>query len=104
MLQLSAKLQNLISEYDDANSKLARILIKEIPEEIPMKSKEVDLVNIMGIGDKVVIPLKIKMPNIKEYTLDAQIDLGAMCSCCKFGAIPSYYWQPTKLSFRVVNK
>lgn len=92
MLQLSAELQNLISEYDDANSKLARILIKELPEEIPMKSKEVDLVNIMGIGDKVVIPLKIKVPNIKEYTLDAQIDSGAMCSCCKFGAIPSYYW------------
>lgn len=91
MLQLSAKLQNLISEYDDANSKLARILVKEIPEEMPMKSKEVDLVNIMGIGDKVVIPLKIKLPNIKEYTLDAQIDSGAMCSCCKFGAIPSYY-------------
>lgn len=49
MLQLSAKPQNLISEYDDANSKLARILMKDIPEEMPMKSKEVDLVNIMGI-------------------------------------------------------
>jgi len=104
MLQLSAKLQKLISEYDDVNSKLARILLKDIPEEMPMKSKKVDLVNIMGIGDKVVIPLKIKLPNVKEYTLDAQIDSGAMCSCCKFGAIPSYYWQPTKLSLRAVNK
>lgn len=91
MFQLSTKLQILISEYDDANPKLARILMKYIPEEMPVKSKEVDLVNIMGIGDKVVIPLKIKFPNIKEYTLDAQIDSGAMCSCCKFGAIPSYY-------------
>ena len=90
MLQLLAKLQKLISEYDGVNSKLARILLKDIPEEMPMKSKEVDLVNIMGIRDKVVIPLKIKLPNSKEYTLDAQIDFGAMCSCCKFSAIPSY--------------
>ena len=104
ILQLSAKLESLISDNDDANSKLTRILMKDIPEEMPMKSKEVDLVNIMGIGDKVVIPLKIKLPNLKEYTLDAQIDSGAMCSCCKFGAISSYYWQPTKLSFRDVNK
>ena len=65
MLQLSAKLQKHISEYDDVNSKLARILLKDIPEEMPMKSKEVDSVNIMGIGDKVVIPLKIKLPNVK---------------------------------------
>ena len=104
MLQLSAKLQNLISDYDDANCKLARLLMKDNHEEMPLKSKEVDMVNIMGIGDRVVIPLRIKLPNVEEHTLDAQIDSGAMCTCCKYGAIPSYYWQPTKLVFRAANK
>jgi len=58
----------------------------------------------MGIGDRVVIPTKIKLPKIKDYTLDAQIDSGAMSSCCKYGAIPSYYWQLTKLQFRAITK
>ena len=38
------------------------------------------MIKIMGIGDKAVIPINIKLPKIKEYTLDAQIDSGAMSS------------------------
>ena len=66
MIQLSSKLQLLISDYDDCNSKLASLLMKDVPEEIPLKTTSVDVVNIMGIGDRVVIPIKIKLPKVKE--------------------------------------
>lgn len=62
------------------------------------------MINIMGIGDRVIILIKIKLPKVKEYALDSQIDSGAMSCCCKFGAIPAYYWQPTKLQFRAITK
>ena len=89
MIHLSSRLQYLLAEYDHCNSKLMKLVLKEpSKEEIPMKSKDVDLVNILGIGDRVVISLKIKLPKIKEYTLDAQIDSGTMNSCSKYGTIP----------------
>jgi len=92
MIQLSSKLQMLISDYDDCNSKLSSLLLKNVSEEFPQKDASIEEVKVMGIGDRVVIPIKIKLPKIKEYTLDVQIDSGAMSSCCKYGAIPSYYW------------
>lgn len=104
MIQLSSKLQLLIFYYDDCNSKLTSLLMKSVPviEETSPK-KYVELFNVMGIGDRVVITIRIKFPSIKPYTLDAQIDSSAMSSCCKYKAIPHYYWQPTKLQFRAIT-
>lgn len=48
--------------------------------------------------------MDIKIPGFKVYTLDAQIDTRDMSSCCKYKAIPAYYWQPTQIQFHVVNK
>ena len=104
MVQLASKLQMLVADYDDCNSKLANLLLKEVPPEYRETVPPLEDVKIMGIGDRVVIPIKIKLPKIKEYTLDAQIDYGAMSSVCKYGAIPSYYWQPTKVNFRAIIK
>jgi hypothetical protein len=52
----------------------------------------------------MVITVNIKIPGFKVYTLDAQIDTRDMSSCCKYKAIPAYYWQPTQIQFHVVNK
>ena len=52
----------------------------QVLEGISLK-KNVELFNVMGIGDRVVIPIRIKVPSIKPYTLDPQIDCGAMSSC-----------------------
>jgi hypothetical protein len=59
---------------------------------------------IKGFDDRVVISIDIRPQGYLQYTLDAQINTGAMNSCAKHGAIPEYYWQPIDLSFRVVNK
>lgn len=52
----------------------------------------------------MVIPVSIKIPGCKNHQLDAQIDIGAMSSCWKYKAILAYYWQPTKVHFKAVNK
>lgn len=52
----------------------------------------------------MIIPITIKVPSYKAYTLDAQIDIGAMSSCCKYKAIPSYHWKPTTVHFKEANK
>jgi len=57
-----------------------------------------------GLDDRLVIPVNIKVQGYLQYTLDAQLDTGAMNSYAKHGAIPSYYWQPIDISFRAVNK
>ena len=42
VIQLSSRLQYLLAEYDDHNSKLAKLLLKEVSEEgMPMKSRDV---------------------------------------------------------------
>ena len=45
---------------------------------------------INGFEDRLVITVDIKVSGYKNYSLDAQIDTGAMNSCAKYGAIPSY--------------
>jgi len=59
---------------------------------------------LKGLDDRLVIPVNIKVSGYLQYTLDAQVDTGAMNSCAKFGAIPEYYWQPVNISFHAVNK
>lgn len=59
---------------------------------------------INGFEDRLVISMDIKVSGYLTYTLDAQLDTGAMNSCAKHGAIPSYYWQPINIDFRAVNK
>jgi hypothetical protein len=59
---------------------------------------------INGFEDRLVISIDIKVSGYMTYTLDAQLDTGAMNSCEKYGAIPSYYWQPINIAFRAVNK
>lgn len=58
---------------------------------------------IKGLDDRIVISVDIKPSGYQTYSLDAQVDTGAMNSCAKFGAIPGYYWQNTNLDFRAVN-
>jgi hypothetical protein len=57
-----------------------------------------------GFEDRLVIEIDIKVSRYLTYTLDAQLDTGAMNSCAKYGAIPSYFWQPINIAFRAVNK
>jgi hypothetical protein len=59
---------------------------------------------LKGLDDRIVISVHIKVSGYLQYTLDAQVDTGAMNSCAKHGAIPEYYWQNIDLSFRAVNK
>jgi hypothetical protein len=59
---------------------------------------------IKGLDDRIVISVSIKTSGYLKYDLDAQLDTGAMNSCARFGAIPSYYWQQISLAFRAVNK
>ena len=57
-----------------------------------------------GFEEKVVIRVDVKLSGNKQYSLDAQLDTGAMNSCEKHSAIPEYYWKPTNLQFIAVNK
>jgi hypothetical protein len=57
-----------------------------------------------GLNDRIIITVDIKVPGYNSYSLDAQIDTGAMCSCARFGAIPEYYWKPIQTYFTTVNK
>jgi hypothetical protein len=59
---------------------------------------------LKGLDDRIIISVNIRVSGYLQYTLDAQVDTGAMNSCAKHGAIPEYYWQPINLSFRAVNK
>jgi len=59
---------------------------------------------ISGLQDGLVISVDLKVVGYLQCTLDAQLDIGAMNSCAKHGAIPSYYWQPIDIAFRAVNK
>jgi hypothetical protein len=70
--------------------------------ESDIEQLESKLVKILD--DRVVITVHINVQGYLQYTLDAQLDTGAMNSCAKYGALPSYYWQPVDISFRVVNK
>lgn len=63
-----------------------------------------ELKQINGLEDRLVISVDIKVAGYLTYTLDAQLDTGAINSCAKHGAIPSYYWQPIDIVFRAVNK
>jgi len=47
---------------------------------------------IKGLEDRIIISENIKAAGYLQYTLDAQVDTGAMNSCAKYGAIPHYYW------------
>jgi hypothetical protein len=40
-----------------------------------------------GLDDRLVISVDIKVQRYLQYTLDAQLDTGAMNSCAKYGAI-----------------
>lgn len=57
-----------------------------------------------GFEDRLVIEINIKVSGYLTYTLDAQLDTGAMNSCAKYGAIPSYFWQPIYIAFKAINK
>ena len=57
-----------------------------------------------GFEDRIVIRKKLKVSSYKQYSLDAQLDIGAMNPCAKHSAIPEYYWQPTNLQFSALNK
>jgi hypothetical protein len=76
------------------------------PPQIPKdQSSEPTTHNqLNGFEDRLIIEIDIKVSGYLTYTLDAQLDTGAMNSCAKYGAIPSYFWQPMNISFRAVNK
>jgi hypothetical protein len=78
-------------------------LEKEIFQE-EMMAESYENKMIKGIDDRLIISVNIRAAGYLQYTLDAHIDIGAMNSCSKHGAIPEYYWQPIDLSFRAVNK
>jgi len=59
---------------------------------------------IKGLEDRIIISVDIKPVGYMQYTLDAQVDTGAMNSCAKYGVVPHYYWQNINMSFGAVNK
>lgn len=79
----SLKLQREEVEY------LKRKRDEEIENEIFNKSEaeffETKLVK--GLDDRLVISVNIRVKGYLQYTLDAQVDIGAMNSCAKHGAI-----------------
>jgi len=77
---------------------------EEFEHEIFQETGFLDNKMMKGHDDRLVISVQIKVFGYLQYTLDAQVDTGAMNSCAKHGTIPEYYWQPISLSFRVVNK
>ena len=81
------------------DEQLEREMFNEDTKIEPFESKQVN-----GLDDRLVIPVNIKVQGYLQYTLDAQLDTGAMNSYAKHGAIPSYYWQPIDISFRDINK
>ena len=80
---------------------------EQIEKEIFNEESEIEQLEsklLKSLDDRLVISINIKVQGYLQYTLDAQVDTGAMNSCAKFGALPSYYWQPVDISFRAVNK
>jgi len=57
-----------------------------------------------GFEDRIVIKIDINVSGYKQYSLDAQLDTGAINSHVKHNVITKYYWQSTSLQFRVINK
>jgi hypothetical protein len=43
---------------------------------------------VKGLDDRLVISVNIRVQGYLQYTLDAQLDTGAMNSCAKHGALP----------------
>ena len=89
-----------MQELDDLNSKFVSLFIADSQTTLTTQNQanNENIQDIIGIDDMMIIP------GYKEYTLDTQIDIGAMSSCCKYKAIPTYYWKPTQIQFRAVNK
>jgi hypothetical protein len=81
------------------DEELAKEIFNDESDHDPFESKLVK-----GLDDRLVISVNIRVQGYLQYSLDAQLDTGAMNSCAKHGAIPSYYWQPIDISFRAVNK
>lgn len=106
MKQLAQQIQANVQELDSLNSQFvsSTFLSSRTPLLSSSQYSNENIHDISDIDDRMVIPVKIKVPGYKEYTLDAQIDIGAMSSYCKFKTIPAYYWKPTQVQFRVVNK
>lgn len=81
---------------------------EEFEKELMMDNEEHEISNVnkiaKGIDDILVISVDIKVSGYLKYTLDAQVDTGAMNSCANHGAIPEYYWQPVNIRFKAVNK
>jgi hypothetical protein len=76
-------------------------------KELNRQELEVEFIEnklVKGLDDRLVISVNIKVSGYLTYTLDAQVDTGAMNSCAKHGAILDYYWQPVDISFRAINK
>jgi hypothetical protein len=96
-LKLQKEELNFLKKKRD--EQIEREMFNEDSENEPFESKQVN-----GLDDRLVIPVNIKVQGYLQYTLDAQLDTGAMNSYAKHGAIPSYYWQPIDISFRAVNK
>jgi hypothetical protein len=80
--------------------------MKKWKKRYSRKSQKLNCLNklVKGLDDRLVISVNIKVKGYLQYSLDAQVDTGAMNSCAKHGALPEYYWQPVDISFRAVNK
>jgi hypothetical protein len=57
-----------------------------------------------GFNDRLIITIDIKVSGYNPYSLDAQLDTRAMCSCARFGAIPEYYWKPIQTYLQLLTK
>lgn len=104
LVTIAEQIQIKVQKLDKLNSKFVLSIFNEAHTTIGMNTKEGVVKEISGIGDRMVILVSIKIPGFKSYQLYAQIDIRAMSSCYKYKAIPAYYWQPTKVHFKVVNK
>lgn len=96
-LKLQKEELNFLKNKRD--EKLEKEMFHQDTEIEPYESKQMN-----GLDDRLVISVNRKVQGYLQYTLDAQLDTGAMNSCAKHGAIPSYYWQPIDIYFRAVNK
>ena len=86
-----------------AESNHQEIFPKLLPPE-ETENSSLPALDISLIGDRMVITVGIKFFGYITYSLDSQFNIGSMSSCCKYKAIPSYYWKPTQIQFRAVNK
>jgi len=66
---------------------------EEMEQEIFQEETETGFLEnkmMKGLDDRIVIAVNIRAARYLQYTLDAQVDTGAMNSCAKHGAIPEY--------------